>query len=403
LIRVELIRTPFFGNRLHVVITLSVHSILAAVLCQVFITGGYRYKEPSEPVDPEKGSITLKEGTKIFFTDQNRIVYYYNLNCNTIANNMNFYDLYKNCRLCPRNCGVNRLDEPGEKNRGFCGQDSLLRVSYIGPHFGEEPPISGKRGSGTIFFSGCSLKCSFCQNYQISKDGLGKSMTLKELFENVTDMISIKKVHNINFVTPDHFFPHVFDLVIQLREKGYTIPFVYNLSGYQSVEILKIAEDYSNIYMPDFKYSDDNTAKRFSKCGDYSYRAIEAVSEMVRQKGFLEYNRQEPEIAQEGVLIRHLIIPGNTDNSTGVLDTLFLEFGPLLPISLMSQYYPVLPNKDPDLNRKLTMQEFDKVYKHALDLGFENLFVQFPDENPPNRTKPPVFLPDFNKESPFLN
>ncbi len=314
---------------------------------------------------------------------------------------MNLYELYKNCHLCPRNCGVNRLYEAGQTKQGFCGQDSRLRVSYIGPHFGEEPPISGSNGSGTVFFSGCSLRCSFCQNYQISKEGLGSIISSGELYKEITGMIDAKKVHNINFVTPDHFYPHIFDLATRLRENGYDTPMLYNFSGYQSFEMLKMAEDYADIYMPDFKYSDENLASRLSKSRDYPRIAIEAISEMVRQKGFLEYMDKEPQIAQKGVLVRHLILPGNVENSKGVLDALFLEFGQHIPISLMSQYYPVIRHKDDNLNRRITNQEFEMVYNHALDLGFVNLFVQFPEKETLNESKSPAFLPDFRRESPF--
>ncbi len=314
---------------------------------------------------------------------------------------MDYFDFYKNCMLCPRNCGVDRQRESGQKAGGFCGQTSGLRVSYIGPHFGEEPPISGTRGSGTIFFSGCSLRCSFCQNYQISREGAGRVISQEEFYQEVSRMIDEKGVHNINFVTPDHFFPHVFNLVQMLRENSCTIPMLYNVSGYQSIEMLKIAEDYADIYLPDFKYSDSKLASGLSRCADYPRIAIEAVFEMVSQKGFLETGEKEQETAEKGVLVRHLILPGNTNNSTGALDMLYSEFGPRLPLSLMSQYYPVLKHKDSNLNRKITNGEFERVYNRALDLGFENLFVQFPETRSQGEAESPAFLPDFEKEKPF--
>ncbi|MBW1916264.1 MAG: radical SAM protein, partial [Deltaproteobacteria bacterium] len=220
--------------------------------------------------------------------------------------------------------------------------------------------------------------CSYCQNYQISKDGLGRVMDIDELFERVTGMIRVNHVHNINFVTPDHFFPYTFQLITLLRNKGYDLPMVYNLSGYQSIATLRMAENYADIYLPDFKYSDPSIPMGLSKCRDYPRVALEAIEEMVRQKGFLDSFEDNADPAGKGVLVRHLILPGKIENSLNALTTLFLEFGSKLPLSIMSQYIPVLRHKDKDLNRVLTQEEFDKVYAHALDLGFERLFVQFP-------------------------
>ena len=308
--------------------------------------------------------------------------------------------LYEGCQLCPRRCGIDRLADSGSHLSGFCGQDHVLRVANVGAHFGEEPPITGSKGSGTIFFSGCSLKCSFCQNYQISREGLGKNMTMDELFGKVIEIIK-KNVHNINFVTPDHFFPHTFHLVTLLRESGYNLPIVYNLSGYQSVAMLGMVEDYADIYLPDFKYSDSSLSMRLSKCGDYPSIAIEAIVEMVRQKGFLNSFEGCDDFATKGVLVRHLILPGKVENSLNALTSLYLEFGADLPLSLMSQYHPVLAHGDEDLNRFLTGEEFKEVYSYALDLGFRNLFVQFPNKTSGRSKKPSNFLPDFRQEEPF--
>lgn len=314
---------------------------------------------------------------------------------------MEFLKLYKRCQLCPRDCGVNRLADGEAGISGFCKESHLLRVAYVGPHFGEEPPITGSNGSGTIFFSGCSLRCSYCQNHQISRDGVGKTIYMNELLGKVIEMIEKNQVHNINLVTPDHFFPHVFQLVSLLRRKGHDLPIVYNLSGYQSTDVLRMAEEYADIYLPDFKYSDPSISFMLSKCKDYPRIALEAISEMVRQKGFLDSWGNGSELASKGVLVRHLILPGKVENSLTALTTLFLEFGAQLPLSLMSQFSPVLPQEDTDLNRLLTQEEFDKVYSHALDLGFERLFVQFPENENWNRSKDSSFLPDFSKTEAF--
>jgi putative pyruvate formate lyase activating enzyme len=308
---------------------------------------------------------------------------------------------FEECRLCPRNCGINRLEGSKTACYGFCGQDNILRVAYVGAHFGEEPPISGTRGSGAVFFSGCSLKCSFCQNYQISRDGFGQTITLDELSEKVSGLIREKDVHNINFVTPDHFFPYTFRLVDLLHERGYSLPVVYNLSGYQSIESLDMAEAYADIYLPDYKYSDPSISWRLSRCKDYPRVAIEAIAVMVRQKGFLDCFNSKAELATKGVLVRHLILPGKIENSLNALTSLFIEFGADLPISLMSQYHPVLPHEDSDLNRSITREEFDRVYAHALDLGLRNLFVQFPDKTETGSKRYSPFLPDFHRAEPF--
>jgi putative pyruvate formate lyase activating enzyme len=308
--------------------------------------------------------------------------------------------LYKDCRLCPRDCGVNRLKKGASGYSGFCGENHQLRVGYVGPHFGEEPPVTGEKGSGTVFFSGCSLQCPYCQNHQISRDGLGEVVHVDELFERVIGMFETHGVHNVNLVTPDHFFPHVFELVSLLRRHGYELPVVYNLSGYQSVPVLRMAESLVDIYLPDFKYADSALSQRLSKCRDYPGKALEAIVEMVRQKGFLE-DIEASQVAGKGVLVRHLILPGQVENSLNALTTLFLEFGSGLPLSLMSQYHPVLPQKDQALNRSLTKDEFDRVFSHAADLGFERLFVQFLDQ--PSAVKPQSapFVPDFRKNQPF--
>jgi len=188
---------------------------------------------------------------------------------------MEIIQFYENCCLCPRYCGVSRV-YGGEKTRvGFCGETDQLRVAYVGPHFGEEPPITGKNGSGTVFFTGCSLRCSFCQNYQISHQRVGSNISPEELLKKLENMIRQYHVHNINFVTPDHFFPHVFSIVSLMRENAFDLPIIHNLSGYESVEILKTAEDYVDIYLPDFKYSHSSLAAELSKCPDYPEVALE--------------------------------------------------------------------------------------------------------------------------------
>ncbi len=309
---------------------------------------------------------------------------------------------YKNCRLCPRLCRVDRRCHNGPERLGICGETDRLRIAYVGPHFGEEPPITGTKGSGTVFFSGCSLRCTYCQNRQISHDHLGKTMDLESIVSHLAEMVSSEQVHNINFVTPDHFFPHVYRIVSSMRARGHDLPFVYNFSGYQLVEMVRMSEKYADIYLPDFKYADGALAARLSKCNDYPSVALAALSEMVRQKGFLDSFETGSAVATKGVLVRHLILPGAMENSVNALSALFIEFGPGLPLSLMTQYQPMGEDLGSPLGRRLRDEEFERVYSHAKDLGFRHLFVQFPDsQKEASICQHSSFLPDFKKPQPF--
>ncbi|MFW6099037.1 MAG: radical SAM protein, partial [Thermodesulfobacteriota bacterium] len=245
------------------------------------------------------------------------------------------FEAYRACRLCPRRCGVDRMAAVHSGKTGFCGETDQLRVAYVGPHFGEEPPLSGRKGSGAVFFSGCTLRCTFCQNHQISRGGRGKRVRLEHLWDRVKEMIRVHQVHNLNLVTPDHFLPHALTLVARHRAEGLDVPVVFNLSGYQSPEWLDMAGSGADIYLPDFKYGDARLAARLSSCGEYPETALDAISEMVRQKGFLDTFSSGAEIAKKGVLVRHLILPGYVQNSMDALSSLFLEFGKELPLSLM--------------------------------------------------------------------
>ncbi|NCO60305.1 MAG: radical SAM protein [Deltaproteobacteria bacterium CG_4_8_14_3_um_filter_51_11] len=310
---------------------------------------------------------------------------------------MELFDAYRHCRLCPRRCGTDRTR--GE-NKGFCGETGELRIAYVGPHFGEEPPLTGTRGSGTVFFSGCSLRCSFCQNHQISHDGIGRKFSCQELAEALKDLAVRTRVHNLNFVTPDHFLPHLERTVELIRQEGVPTPIMLNLSGYQSIEFLKISSGFTDIYLPDYKYSESRLAALLSSCPDYPRKALDAITEMVKQKGFLDA-QCEGAIASKGVLARHLILPGHVENSINAITNLYLEFGSELPLSLMSQYQPLKEHKDASLNRRISIEEFERVYGHCLDLGFENLFIQFPEDNCLSVDGRSAFVPDFTSSTPF--
>ena len=302
------------------------------------------------------------------------------------------HTLYSPCRLCPRACGVDR--RAGE--RGVCGESAALRIASIEAHFGEEPPISGSRGSGTVFFSGCTLRCAFCQNFQISCHHLGEVMTAAQVAERL-ELLHKRGVHNVNFVTPDHFLPHTVEIVRELRRRSVDLPILYNTSGYCKVESLRRLEDVADMFLPDYKYADHELARSLSHAHDYPDVALAAIAEMVRQTGFLDAFLEDKPAATRGVLVRHLVLPGHVQNSLDALTTLFLEFGRDLPISLMSQYWPARPMKAAEMNRRVTPEEFYRVYDHVLALGFRHLFVQHIGGG----EKESDFLPDFRRQQPF--
>lgn len=304
------------------------------------------------------------------------------------------YAAYRHCTLCPRECGVDR----SSGKLGLCGESDELRIASLEAHFGEEPPLSGQHGSGTLFLSGCSLLCTFCQNYQISGLHLGAISEVGQLAARILDLVRQQKIHNLNLVTPDHFLPHLLDLVERLRSQGFDLPVVYNCSGYQKVEMLRWVESSVDIYLPDYKYSDAALAHTLSRCRDYPLVALDALCEMVRQKGFLDHFTAGKPLASRGVLVRHLVLPGQVANSVDALSTLFAEFGRDLPLSLMSQYRPARMVRQAELNRPLEHGEFYRVCEHAHELGFRNLFIQ-PLEGSIEAEDP--FLPDFNRERPF--
>ena len=271
---------------------------------------------------------------------------------------------YRSCTLCPRACGVDRT----AGQRGFCGMSDKLTVARAAPHYWEEPVISDSYGSGTVFFSGCTLGCVFCQNQDISRERFGKEISpaqLREIFMNLVD----EGVQNINLVTPTHFLP---DILPALQPK-LPVPVVYNCGGYESVETLKRLEGLVDIYLPDLKYSNNALAKKLSKAPDYVETACAAILEMYRQVGPAVI---EDGIMQRGMILRHLILPGEIDNSLGVLDWIAEHFRPgEILVSLMSQYTPVGSQKPP-LDRAITETEYDAVLSYLELLGIEDGFTQ---------------------------
>ena len=273
---------------------------------------------------------------------------------------------YEHCTLCPRRCGVDRT----KGGRGFCGMPDKLYAARASAHYWEEPVISGSFGSGAIFFSGCTLRCAFCQNYTISDEHFGRELTPQALRAAMERLID-EGCQNINLVTPTHFLPSI----LPALEPKLPVPVVYNCGGYESVETLRRLEGKIDVYLPDFKYSDNALAKRLSAAPDYYETAAAAILEMYRQVGRPVI---EDEQMTRGVLLRHLVLPGFVDNSLGVLDWIGENFrsGDIL-VSLMSQYVPMGKAKAmPPLDRRITETEYDAVLSYMELLGIEDGFTQ---------------------------
>lgn len=276
---------------------------------------------------------------------------------------------YTNCTLCPRNCGADRT-----KNRGFCGESHKLRAARAALHFWEEPPISGKFGSGTVFFSGCTLRCIFCQNANIADGHHGKEITTDRLSEIFLELQK-KGAANVNLVTPTHFLPHIIDALKLAKINGLSIPIVYNCGGYEKAETLSLLHGLVDIYLPDYKYRSHTLAKSLSAAEDYPEVAEKALREMLRQVGKPIFD--ESGMMKKGVIVRHLVLPAHTDDSIAVLDFLHEMFGNDIYISIMSQYTPMKKFEDhPELSRKLTTYEYRKVVRHAETLGITQGFLQ---------------------------
>lgn len=265
------------------------------------------------------------------------------------------------CNQCPRKCNTER----SEKSFGFCGVGELPRIARAALHFDEEPPISGTRGAGTIFFSGCNLKCVFCQNYAISEEHQGVVITPYQLSEEYRKLEALG-AQNIEFVTPSHYMDAILESLTYYHPR---VPLIWNSSGYDSIDTLKRLEGVIDIYLPDFKYSDNALAKRLSNCGDYVETAAAAIDEMLRQQPEIII---ENGVMQRGVIIRHLVLPSHTKNSIGVLEIIKERYGTQAAVSLMAQYMPAGRAADyPDINRKLTKREYHKVLDRYLALDLD--------------------------------
>ncbi|MGL4800238.1 MAG: radical SAM protein [Cellulosilyticaceae bacterium] len=291
----------------------------------------------------------------------------------------------ESCKLCPRVCGVNRL----EGQLGFCRAGAKVRIARAALHHWEEPCISGERGSGTVFFSHCTLKCVFCQNYEISTEGKGREVEIAELAQQFL-RLQEAGAHNINLVTPTHYVIQIIEAVKLAKSKGLQIPIVYNSSGYETVETIRSLEGIVDVYLPDFKYFKDKYAKDYSKAPRYTDYVKYAIEEMVRQVGEARFD--EAGMIQKGVIIRHLMLPGLLFDTKKIVDYIYETYGDRVYLSLMNQYTPLEQVKDhPKLSQKLSPAHYEYIVDYAISLGIENGFIQEGD------TASESFIPPFNE------
>lgn len=296
--------------------------------------------------------------------------------------------LLQECTLCPRRCGVNRLTD----HRGFCKTGRHAIVSSYCVHRGEEPPISGQRGSGTIFFACCNLRCIFCQNYDISHGGEGDETSAEDLAHVMIDLEK-KGCHNINFVSPSHVVPQIFEALCIAIPKGLSIPLVYNTNGYDTLDVLQQFDGIIDIYLPDFKYSSDNNAQVFSSCSNYWQVARSAIKEMYRQVGPLQCGTDG--VAEKGVLVRHLVLPNNVAGSYEILEFLAKEISHDIALGIMAQYNPCFKAYDNEqIARKVTVEEYGQVLQWCEEFEFSDVFSQ-------KLSSSDIFLPNFKKADPF--
>jgi putative pyruvate formate lyase activating enzyme len=278
------------------------------------------------------------------------------------------HQLFEECRICPNEC----LAKRSEGETGDCHSTDEVKISSVGPHYGEEPPLVGTHGSGTIFFTNCNLSCEFCQNYDISHLGIGEKITIEDLARAMLKLQQ-RGCHNINFVTPTHYTAQIVDALILAIKKGLEIPIVYNCGGYESVETLKLLEDIVDIYMPDIKYSVDENAIKYSGIKNYWEVVTSALKEMHRQVGDLKINKGG--IAQRGLLIRHLVLPNDIAGSKKVIDFVAEEISTNSYLNIMDQYRPAYnASKYEKLNRRITPSEYKEVVDYAFSKGLRRGF-----------------------------
>lgn len=288
---------------------------------------------------------------------------------------MKYQELLKECKLCPHNCKINRLD--GQLGR--CKANDKVKIALVKLHYFEEPCISGKEGSGTVFFTGCNMKCKYCQNYEISQENLGKEITIQELADNFIKLQELK-ANNINLVTGVMYIPQIIEAIEIAKDKGLKVPIIYNSSGYENVESIKILNGYIDVYLPDMKYYYNELGEKLSCVKDYFDKAKDAILEMYKQVGSPQFD--ENGNIKKGLIIRHLILPNHLQNSKMILKWIQKNIDKNVYISVMSQYFPTNKAKEiEDINRKLTLEESKEIENFILKLGLKNGYLQDLEDN----------------------
>lgn len=277
---------------------------------------------------------------------------------------------YEDCLLCPRKCGINR----STGQTGVCGVSSEIKVARAALHYWEEPCISGKKGSGAVFFSGCSLHCVFCQNREISDGKEGKVISKERLSDIFIELVD-KGANNINLVTPGQYIPDIVWAVNDAKSRGMKLPIIYNTSGYENVTELKLLEGIVDVYLPDFKYMDSTLSAMYSRAKDYPSVAKQALSEMVRQQPDVVID-DATGLIQKGVIVRQLLLPGHVNDAKAVLKYLYDTYHDHVYISMMSQFTPIALKAYPEINRTVTRREYERLVDYALKIGITNAFIQ---------------------------
>lgn len=293
-------------------------------------------------------------------------------------------NILKNCTLCPRKCNINRYE-----TLGFCKANEKIKVSLAKLFFYEEPPISGTYGSGTIFFSNCNLKCCFCQNNEISNNGKGLEITIKRLSEIMLELQE-KKAHNINLVTPTIYVPQIIKAIKRAKKNGLVIPIIYNTSGYETVETIKLLNGFIDVYLPDFKYFSNDIAIKYSKANNYFTYAKEALEEMIRQTGPCIFDKNG--LIKKGVIVRHLMLPEQINDTKKILDYLYSTYKDNIYISIMNQYTPTSNVIYDELKNPIKKSDYEEIIDYAISLGINNAFCQ------DDETVSESFIPNFNFE-----
>lgn len=295
-------------------------------------------------------------------------------------------DLLKSCKLCPRNCKIDRLNN----KIGFCKATDKLKVARAALHFWEEPCISGEKGSGTVFFSNCTLKCVFCQNNDISECSAGKEISIERLSDIFLEL-QHKGALNINLVTPTHYVPQIIEGLKIAKNKGLNLPIIYNSSGYENIETLRYLKGYIDVYLPDLKYFSNKYSLKYSNAKDYFNFAIKAIDEMVKQVGDIQFDKNG--IIKKGVIVRHLLLPGLLFDSKKILDYLHKTYDDKIYISIMNQYTPLAHVENyPEINKKIGEKYYNTIIDYAISIGIQNAFIQ--EEG----TAKESFIPAFDYE-----